>query len=349
MESTLQMKRTVSEQRQSFYEEINRANLAPLWEVLHDVVTREPKTPCLPYLWQWADIWPWLLKAGDLISTQESIRRVLVLENPGLRGKSSITHSLYGGVQVIMPGEVAPSHRHSQTAMRFVLQGKGAYTTVNGQRVSMSVGDFIITPSWVFHDHGNPSDEPVAWLDGLDVALVELLDTQFMEVDSGERQVVQHVADLDLARFGNTMLPVGYKSYSRTSPLYWYPYDRTREALETMKTHDDPHECWGHKLQYTDPSTGRWAMPTMATFMQLLPAGFRGAVYRSTDSTVYAVVEGEGRCHIGGQTLAFGPKDVFVCPSWMPYRLEATTETVLFSYSDRPAQQALDLWREQIG
>jgi gentisate 1,2-dioxygenase len=108
----------------------------------------------------------------------------------------------------------------------------------------------------------------------------------------------------------------------------------------------EPHACWGHKLQYTNPATGGWAMPTIGTFMQLLPRGFRGGDYRSTDSTVYAAVEGSGRCRVGGETLTFGPRDVFVCPAWLPYRLETDEDTVLFSFSDRPVQQALDLWRE---
>jgi gentisate 1,2-dioxygenase len=162
-------------------------------------------------------------------------------------------------------------------------------------------------------------------------------------------EAIQHT-DRDegdnLAQFGNTMKPVQYKAKSRTSPLFWYPYERTREALETMKAGHDAHPCWGHKLQYTNPVTGDWAMPTMGTFMQILPRGFKGKDYRSTDSTVYAVVEGKGRCLVDGQTLSFGPKDVFVCPSWMPYRLEAEEESVVFSFSDRPVQQALDLWRE---
>ena len=113
-----------------------------------------------------------------------------------------------------------------------------------------------------------------------------------------------------------------------------------------MQRGHEPHASWGHKLQYTNPVTGSWAMPTIGTFMQLLPKGFRGKEYRSTDLTVYAAVEGSGRCRIGGETLAFGPRDVFVCPSWLPYRLEADEEAVLFSFSDRPVQQALDLWRE---
>lgn len=336
-------------QRQDFYDRIDPANMTPLWEVLHSVVTKEPITPCLPYLWKWADVHAGLQEAGELITAQEAERRVLVLENPGLRGKTRITHSLYAGMQLILPGEVAPAHRHSQTALRFIMQGNGAYTAVNGEKVTMNVGDFVITPSWTFHDHGNNSSEPMIWLDGLDLPIVELFDAQFMESGSALSQEITSEAQVNFAEFGHTMKPVSYEPRSQTSPLFWYPYDRTREALETLKKHGDPHSVWGHKLQYTNPVTGGWAMPSIGTFMQLLPAGFKGGAYRSTDSTVYAVVEGTGRCIVGDKTLEFGPKDVFVCPSWMPYRLEADSEAVLFSYSDRPVQQALDLWREAIG
>lgn len=334
--------------REIFYKKIDGANCAPLWELLHGLITVVPNTPCLPYLWKWEQMLPWMKEAGSLITAREAERRVLVLENPGLRGQARITHSLYAGIQLILPGEVAPAHRHSQSALRFVLQGRGAYTAVNGEKVSMDVGDFVITPSWSFHDHGNPTDEPMIWLDGLDVPIVELLDAQFMEKGADDVQAIGNSAESNLARFGNTMKPVEYKAQSQTSPLFWYPYDRTRKALALMQGSEAAHPAWGHKLQYVNPVTGGWAIPTMGTFMQLLPKGFKGVTYRSTDSTVYAVVEGRGRCVIQGQTLEFGPKDVFVCPSWMPYSLEADEEAVMFSYSDRPVQQALDLWREMF-
>jgi gentisate 1,2-dioxygenase len=338
----------ISAERQAFYQKIDRANVTPLWEVLHTLVTPTPKTPCKPCLWKWAEMWPWIQESGRLITAREAERRVLVLENPGLRGRSSITHSLYAGLQLILPGEVAPAHRHSQSALRFILQGSGAYTAVDGEKVTMSVGDFVITPSWTFHDHGNPSIEPMVWMDGLDVPLVELLDAQFMEKGAQETQRTDRTEGDNLAQFGNTMKPVEYRAKNRTSPLFWYPYARTREALDTLRHGHDAHACWGYKLQYTNPVTGGWAMPTIGTFMQLLPQGFKGKEYRSTDSTVYAVVEGRGRCLVGGESLAFGPKDVFVCPSWLPYRLEADEQAVLFSFSDRPVQQALDLWRESF-
>ena len=342
------MQPKVDADRKAFYGKIDKSNVTPLWEVLHGLITATPNTPCKPYLWKWDTVWPWIQEAGQLITAKEAERRVLVLENPGLRGRSRITHSLYAGLQLILPGEVAPAHRHSQSALRFILQGSGAYTAVDGEKVTMNVGDFVITPSWTFHDHGNPSSEPMVWMDGLDVPIVELFDAQFLERPASESQHTNRDQRENLALFGNTMKPVEYKHNSRTSPLFWYPYDRTREALETMKKGHDPHACWGYKLQYTNPVSGGWAMPTIGTFMQMLPKGFRGKPYRSTDSTVYAAVEGKGRCVVNGETLSFGPKDVFVCPSWMPYTLEADEQAVIFSYSDRPVQQALDLWREQF-
>jgi len=342
------LQQNVAAERKAFYERIDKLNSTPLWEVLHALVTPTPNTPCKPYLWKWDAMWPHIVDAGRLITAKEAERRVLVLENPGLRGRSRITHSLYAGLQLILPGEVAPSHRHSQSALRFIVEGTGAYTAVDGEKVTMSVGDFVITPSWTFHNHGNPSKEPMVWMDGLDVPIVELLDAQFMEKGPEETQHTDRDEGYNLAQFGNTMKPVQHRAKSRTSPLFWYPYERTREALETMNKAQDPHPCWGHKLQYTNPATRDSAMPTIGTFMQLLTRGFRGKDYRATDSTVYAVVEGKGRCLVGGETLSFSPRDVFVCPSWMPYRFEADDEAVVFSFSDRPVQQALDLWRESF-
>ncbi|MDX3908088.1 MAG: gentisate 1,2-dioxygenase [Pigmentiphaga sp.] len=336
-------------QRQAFYELIDTRSCTPLWEVLHGLVPKTPATPCVPHHWTWDTMWPFLQRAGQLISAEEAERRVLVLENPGLRGQSRITHSLYAGLQLILPGEVAPPHRHSQSAMRFILQGQGAYTAVGGRRITMTEGDFIITPSWSFHDHGNPSDSPMVWLDGLDVPIVELFDAQFRE--DGEGQPTTAIGDgtENLAEFGLSMKPVEYKAPTRTSPLWWFPYDRSREALQKLAGTREPHACWGHKLQYVNPATGGWPMPTIGTFLQLLPAGFHGKPYRSTDATVYAVREGTGVCEVGGKEFAFGPKDIFVCPSWAPYSLRADSEAVLFSFSDRPAQQSLDIWREQLG
>jgi len=340
-------KPTNQAERQAFYEKIDKASVTPLWEVLHSLMGHTPKTPCVPALYKWREVHPWVMESGGLITAKEAERRVLVLENPGLRGKSRITHSLYAGLQLILPGEVAPAHRHSQSALRFVMDGNGAYTAVEGERVTMRPGDFIITPSWTWHDHGNPGDEPVIWLDGLDMPIVELLDAQFLERHDKPSQTTTRTEGESFARYGATMLPLDYKPSSHTSPLWWNPYERTREALARLAQVENPHACHGHKLQYVNPATGGPAMPTIGTFMQLLPKGFSGKSYRSTDSTVFAVAEGKGRVTFSDETLHFEPKDVFVMPSWEAYSLHADTECMLFSFSDRPVQQALDLWREE--
>src|SRR5471032_722145 len=176
--------------RKEFYSRLDKDNLTPLWEVLHALVPSEPSTGCLPALWKYADIRPFIMESGRLITAAEAIRRVLILENPGLRGQSSITRSLYCGLQLILPGEVAPSHRHTQSALRFIVEGSGAYTAVGGERTTMRPGDFIITPTWTWHDHGNPGNEPVVWMDGLDIPLVAMFNAGFAENGESDEQVV---------------------------------------------------------------------------------------------------------------------------------------------------------------
>ena len=336
-------------ERARFYDEIAPKNLAPLWEVLHALITREPVTPCVPVLWHYDEVRPYLMRSGKLITAKEAERRVLVLENPALKGQSAITHTLYAGLQLILPGEVAPAHRHSQSALRFVLEGQGAYTAVDGERTYMSPGDFVITPSWTWHDHGNDSDEPMVWLDGLDVPLVALLDAGFMEPGNAAQQMVTKPPGDSLARYGAGLLPVDWRPETRTSPIFNYPYARTREALEAMRKRGDWDECHGLKLRYVNPASGDFAMPTMATFMQLLPKGFAGVPYRSTDGTVFVCIEGTGETRIGDQVLAWRPRDVFVVPAWARHSHRANEDAVLFSFSDRVVQEKLGLWREERG
>src|SRR5437764_9432049 len=213
----------VTAERKAFYQRIDREHLSPLWEVLGDLVPKTPRTPCVPALWRYVVVRQHLLEAGTLITAKEAERRVLVLENPALRGAASITHTLYAGLQLILPGEVAPSHRHSQSALRFVVDGRGAYTAVDGERTTMHPGDFIITPSWTWHDHGNEGidgvSEPVVWLDGLDIPMVRFFDAGFAENDEAQSQAVRRPEGHSHARFGHNMVPVRHRHASATSPL----------------------------------------------------------------------------------------------------------------------------------
>jgi len=336
-------------ERAEFYDRMSAENLAPLWEVLHTLVTPEPKSPVQPAIWHYDEIRTFIHEAGGIISAEEAERRVLVLENPGLRGQSRITTSLYAGLQLILPGEIAPAHRHSQSALRFIVEGEGAFTAVDGEKTIMHEGDFVITPSWTWHDHGNESAGPVVWLDGLDVPLVEALSAQFAEKYGDKAHPTTRPIGDSLARYGEGLLPVDYEPRSLTSPIFNYPYARTREALETMRRTEAWDACHGLKMRYVNPVTGESAMPTMGTYMQLLPKGFTGLPYQATDATIFSVVEGSGRTMVGDRTLDWGKRDHFVIPSWARYWHEAAEDAVLFSFSDRPVQQKLGLWRERRG
>ena len=339
-------------QRQQLYSDMSPLNLTPLWEVLHALVPPQPTSPCVAALWKYDEIRPFLMRAGEAITAEEAVRRVLILENPALRGQSSITQSLYAGLQLILPGEVAPSHRHTQSALRFIVEGEGAYTAVDGERTTMRPGDFIITPSWTWHDHGHEADGPVVWLDGLDIPMVRFLDAGFAQNGSARSQGVFKSEGSSFARYGHNMAPVrGDAPFGHTSPIFSYPYERSREALHELER-DTPADPWdGFKLRYVNPLTGGSPMPTMATFMQRLPPQFAGKPYRQTDGAVHSVVEGSGTVHIGhadaARTFHFKPRDHFVIPSWHTARFASETGCVLFSFSDRPVHQALGIHQEE--
>lgn len=338
---------SVDAQREAFYRRADTQALAPLWTRLKALVPEEPTPSCTAHRWRYADVRPYVLESAQQISAAEAERRVLILENPGLRGSSQVTNTLYAGLQLIMPGEVAPAHRHTQSALRFIVEGTGAYTAVDGEKTVMAPGDFVITPSWTWHHHGHDGQGPMVWLDGLDIPLVGFFNSTFRE-DHGQAEAPLERPQGDaMARYGSGLLPVGWRSGSLNSPVFNYPYARTREALHALTRAGAPDAHTGHLMRYVNPVDGGWAMPTMATMIRLLPAGFTTQPYRSSDSTVFIVVEGEGTIEVGGQRLDVVPHDVAVVPGWMAYTLQASSDLVLFSYSDRVAQEKLGFWREQ--
>jgi gentisate 1,2-dioxygenase len=299
-------------------------------------------------MWRYEEMRPLLMESGGLITAREAERRVLILENPGVRGASRITQSLYAGMQLVMPGETAPTHRHTASALRFVIESNGGYTAVDGERTTMHPGDFVVTPAWTYHDHGNPGAQPVIWMDVLDIPLVNMLDASFAEHYSEEVQPVSKNEGDSLARFGANLLPVNYTVERKSTPIFSYPYPRTRETLDALYKNGPVDPCHGVKMRFVNPATGGSPLPTIATFIQLLPAGFRGKAYRSTDATVYCVVEGSGRSQVGKNSFDWKRHDIFVVPSWSPLSHEASEDAVLFSASDRPVQAMLGLWREQV-
>jgi gentisate 1,2-dioxygenase len=336
-----------SPEREDFYRRLQSVNAAPLWKSLGDLIPTLPRPACVPALWRYAELRPMLMEAGSLITAREAARRVLILENPGMPGAARITGSLYAGLQLVLPGEDTPTHRHTASALRFVLESSGGYTAVDGERATMQPGDFILTPSWTFHDHGNPSTEPVVWLDGLDLPIVNMFDTGFAEHYPEETQPVTRREGDSLLRYGSNMLPVEYNGNGLAAPIFTYPYSRSRETLHRLDKNGPVDPRHGVKMQYINPATGGSPMPAIAAFLQLLPAGFSSQPYRSTDSTIFCVAEGSGKSRIGFESFEWREHDVFVVPSWCHVSHSVAKDAVLFSFSDRPAQKALGLWREE--
>lgn len=333
----------IDPERERFSKDAAQHSLKPLWE---RVMRLQPGSAAAPWLWRWSDLRPLLMRAAPLITAKEAERRVLMLENPALPGTTFIATSLFAGMQLILPGEIAPSHRHTPNALRFIVEGEGAYTAVEGERVAMRPGDFVVTRGWTWHDHGNLGSEPVVWMDGLDTAFANLFGAHFREDYPRDEQPLTRPDGWADARFSQGMLPVDYRPERHHSPVLVYPYERTRETLARIEKTSDPNAADGYKMRYANPADGGHPFPTMAAFMQLLPKGFRGADARTTENRVFNVVEGRGTVRIGDATFAFAPHDVFVAPAWQLHAFEAESECVIFSYSDRPAQEALGYLRE---
>ncbi|HVZ18234.1 MAG TPA: cupin domain-containing protein, partial [Terriglobales bacterium] len=254
-----------------FYRRLKAKGAAPLWESLGDLVPDEPRPASVPMHWRYAELRPLLMEAGSRITASQAERRVLVLENPGIKGGNLITESLYAGLQLVLPGEIAPTHRHSASALRFIVEGTSGYTTVSGERAMMHPGDLILTPSWTFHDHGNLGGEPVVWLDGLDVPIVNMLNTGFIEHYHKESQPLTVATGDSLIRYGSNVLPVEHRSDILHSPVFTYPYERSRAVVTWLSQNDPINECHGFKVQYSNPLNGAYPLPTISPFLQLLP------------------------------------------------------------------------------
>jgi gentisate 1,2-dioxygenase len=339
--------------RQEYYGRIKSQSLAPLWERYHGLLTPEPVIKAQPYIWHYEDVRASLLEAAGLISAKEAERRVLMLENPAFDGLCKATETLFSGLQLIMPGEVAPAHRHTPNALRLILEGSGAYTSVNGEKTYMEYGDYIITPTWCWHDHGHEGQGPVIWQDILDMPLVHALGPIFHEGYPQDQFPEGPPAGDSLRRYGNNLVPVGYENRQLNSPIFAYPYARTRETMEALAKGSEIDPYFGLKMEFIDPTTGGPSMSTISTFMQRLPKGLKTERYQSTEGAIFTCVEGNGRVWIGDgdkqKAFDFQPKDIFVVPCWSSYRIEAEADTYLFVGSDKTVQQKLGLFRERRG
>lgn len=337
-----------SPDRRQFYDRLAPLHTAPLWEVLKNIVPREPVSKAAAHQWCYEELRPLLMESGGLLTAEEAERRVLVLENPSFPGQSRTTTSLYAGIQLILPGETAPAHRHTPSALRFLIEGEQGFTAVGGERTTMREGDFVITPAWAWHDHGNDGDGPVVWMDGLDIPILGYFEAVFSEHHDQSRQLVSRPEGDSMATFGEGLLPMEAKSpYGVTTPIFNYPYERSREALVFTAQNREPDPHFAHTLRYANPIDGGWAMPTMSTWLTHVKAGQGTVPVRSTDSMVMHVVEGSGTIKVGDQSMAFNRKDVVAIPGWQWRQLEASSDCFLFFFSDRAVHEKLGFYREQ--
>ena len=334
--------------RADYYDRLKPHGLAPLWTVLDALVTLEPRSPTVPFGWSYDAIRPILMESGELISAEEAVRRVLILENPALRGKACITRTMYAGLQLILPGEIAPCHRHTQSALRFVLEGEGAYTAVDGERAIMRPFDLVLTPNGRWHDHGNDSDAPMIWLDGLDIPLVAALDASFAETlaDGLQHPTLLSPGDCQM-RYGANLKPVrGGGDTTAAAPLFHYPFEQWRAALVQSAQNSTVDTRDGMLMEFINPADGGPVMNTISAFCQFMPGGFVGEAQQSTDGLIFVGVEGTGIIHINDQAFPIGPRDVVVVPCWAKRRIDAVSDLIVFSYSDRATQQKLGLWKQ---
>jgi gentisate 1,2-dioxygenase len=333
----------------AYSDALEKLALAPLWAALHTLLPHQRTTHVVPHHWRWADLRPPLLEAARLVGIEQAERRVLVLMNPGLAGAYAATSTLYAGLQIILPGESAPSHHHTPAALRLVVEGRGAFTTVDGMKCAMERGDLIITPPMRWHDHGHEGTEPVVWLDGLDIPLVRNMDASWASrmqpaappttsTDSSEDELTAAGLVPRRSRYEET----GY-------PQVRWPWRIARKALAAMA--ETAPAASAVVLRHVNPRTGEWPLRTMGSEVQWLRPGERTPAERRTGSGVFHVVEGRGESLIGDTLVAWEQGDCFVAPPWhwIEHKNAAgAAPACLFHLTDEPALTALGLWREEV-
>jgi gentisate 1,2-dioxygenase len=326
------------------YEVLPELHYEPLW-TMKGALTPEPVTSMVPFLWSYAEVRGLILRAGELISAADADRRVLALKNPGTKSHelARATDTLWAAVQLVLPGEIAPPHRHTPAALRLIIEGTGGYTVVDGQRVDMERGDFLITPNWSWHEHGQAGDGPMIWLDGLDIPLVSALHAGFAEF--GQKKGADWAQTFTSAGLNSGMLVPRFAGVAPQSSLIWKYTDVEAAFSDLADAPGSPYDDL--ILEYRDPFGGGPALKTMSAYMQVLRAGVRTSGHRHSSSCVYHVLSGSGTTTIAGTDFNWQRGDTFALPIWAEHSHQnrSSDDAMLFSFSDEPAIDALGLLR----
>jgi gentisate 1,2-dioxygenase len=327
------------------YEEISKdwkaANLRPLWEsaLAHKVREGGPA----PHHWQWKVLRPLIDDAMKVTSPAAVERRVLTLTDPeAAGGPGSTATNLATGFQILLPGEKARPHRHTMNALRFVVEGTGAATVVDGKDCPMEEGDLVITPGWTWHEHVHRGSAPIIWLDALDAPLHRYLGTDKFE--PGPVHDLPNAPD-DSAFAVPNIVPELSEGATPFSPVFRYPWKDARNAVRAAPTWKDGTR----RVRYINPITGGSTMPLMDCYLVQIDKGTETVRFRTTSNAVCLVCEGSGTTKVGDDTIAWEKKDVFSLPhgNWITHKANETA--TLFLVTDRDAMRRLDLLKEQFG
>lgn len=349
-----------SPELEQLYRGFERELLVPLWTEIGDLMPLHPKSKAAPHLWRWDRLNELAAEAGRIVPVgRGGERRAIALANPALGGRPFATPTLWAAIQYLMPGENAPEHRHTQHAFRFVVEGEGVWTVVNGDAVRMSRGDFLPQAGWNWHAHHNAATEPMAWIDGLDIPFSYYTESQFFEVGRDRISSAETVTP-DRSRserlWGHPGLrPVSKSASQPATPLLAYRWVDTDRALsEQLALEQEGEDCTlspGHAaVRFTNPTNGGDVLPTMRTEMHRLRAGAQTLTRREVGSSVYQVFDGNGTVRVGDSEWTVGRGDLFVVPSWVPLTVKAAgvTNLDLFRFGDAPIFEALHAHRTQI-
>ncbi len=335
----------MAETLDDFHRDMQAAGVKALWErTVHD--PREPVSEP-PHVWRWAEIEPLIDRAVAATTMDVAERRVLSLSNPHFNSPrgNCVTTNLNCGIQTLMPGETARVHRHTANALRFVLEGGGGTTVVDGKSCPMNRGDMIVTPGMAWHTHTHDGDSRIVWLDSLDVPLHRYLDTQFFDPGpAGNYPPLP--SDAAYAKGGLVPQPGPDEAMPAYSPQFRYAWDDVCAALEAMQPRSDGSKV----LRYTNPATGGPAMTLLDCYLVALSASQATRPFRTTNNAYCLVVEGDGRSQIGDTVIDWQPGDVFTLPHWNWYSHTAGGDGAkLFMGTDREVLRRLDLLREEWG
>jgi gentisate 1,2-dioxygenase len=350
-----------SAELEQLYRGFERELLVPLWTEIGDLMPLQPRSKAAAHLWRWERLKELAERAGRIVPVgRGGERRALALANPSLGGKPYATPTLWAAIQYLMPGEDAPEHRHTQHAFRFVVEGEGVWTVVNGDPVRMSRGDFLPQAGWHWHAHHNAAKEAMAWIDGLDIPFAYYTESQFFEVGR-ERIGPTEKTTPERSRSERLWAYPGLRPVSRpdaltASPLLAYRWVDTDRALAEQLALEEEGEAAtlspGHAaVRFTNPTSGADVLPTIRAEMHRLRAGMQTLTRREVGSSVYQVFDGHGTVTVGERTWSVERGDLFVVPSWVAFAAKASAESSLdlFRFGDAPIYEALHAHRVEVG